>query len=577
MRFRLTLSNFVVLVISSLMLINTLMTAEDSIASVPGKIEAVTVYSDRALVRRSQSIKLSGTQSTVRFVELPASLIPDTIRASATGVTIASISVRPSNQMEDSILEEHPLKKRIEDLNRSIRAEGDRQANYREQLKTLNSFAHLTTTQTDREMRGNAIQVNGWMEAMKYMEDRRMDYLQKIQGSELKITELQKAQKIASEQFARIANARRRSPVDVELVCQGKPGATGALHLDYMVSGVSWKGIYDLHGKSEGGDFRLESIATVRQKTGEDWSDVQVTLSTARPSLAIAPPTIKPWRVSPGSLSMNDQKPTDALAGDEEATGKVTDSDHSSTDVAEVSTFTVQLPGLESIPSDNSDHRVTMQTATINGVVSHVAIPSKTTFVFLKGKFKNTSSMPLLWNTANVYLDGGFVGTTSPGSKASVGEDFEMYLGPDQRMQVKRTLLNGEIAGSGIISQSVEIHNQWQIEISNYTKKSREVLILDQFPVSADPRISTKFLGSSRGDVKADAKGILAWTVTVAAGQTQKFDFSYNLSLPREFWTSFEKAEEIKQEKQREYAPNAEPAAPTKEKKMYNLERMLMH
>ncbi|MBL8021913.1 MAG: mucoidy inhibitor MuiA family protein [Leptospirales bacterium] len=577
MRYRLTPSTtFLMLIISSLILIDPAMTAETQ--PVSGKIEAVTVYSDRALVRRSHSIKLGGTQTTVRFVELPVSLIPDTIRASATGVTIASISVRPSNQMEDSVLEEHPLKKRIEELNRSIRSETDRLTNYREQLKTLNSFAHLTTTQTDREMRAGAIQVNGWMEAMKYMEDRRLDYLQKIQNSELKIADLQKSQKIVSEQFSRIANARKRSPVDVELVCQGKPGATGAIHLDYMVSGVSWKGIYDLHGKSEGGDFRLESIATVRQKTGEDWNDVQVTLSTARPSLAIAPPTIKPWRVSPGSLSMNDQKPTDALASDdEESTGKPTSGESSASDAAEVSTFTVQLPGLESIPSDNSDHRVTMQTATITGTVSHVAIPSRTSFVFLKGKFKNTLSMPLLWSTANVYLDGGFVGTTTPGTKASVGEEFEMYLGPDQRMQVKRTLVKGEIAGSGIISQSVEIHNQWQIEISNYTKKSRDVLILDQFPVSVDPRISTKFLGSNRNDVKADTRGILSWTVSVAAGQTQKVDFSYNLSLPREYWTSFEKAEEAKQERQQNYHPAVEPNAPSKEKKMYNLERMLMH
>jgi hypothetical protein len=142
-------------------------------------------------------------------------------------------------------------------------------------------------------------------------------------------------------------------------------------------------------------------------------------------------------------------------------------------------------------------------------------------------------------------------------------------------MQIKRKLIRGDILDTGIFSKKVEVINQWQIEVTNYSKKDRSLEILDQYPIPADPNLVTKFLGSSREDLNKNANGILSWKLLLKSGQMQKFDFSYSIELPRETWDQMQKS----------FAPNdakykinddMQNNAPSKSmRKQYNLEQML--
>ncbi|MBM9578121.1 mucoidy inhibitor MuiA family protein [Leptospira sp. 201903070] len=543
-----------------------LLDAQDTDSSrVIGKIQSVTIFSDRALVKRNQEIKLQGDETTLRFARLPATVVLDSIRASSDGaLNISSVSIRTISSGEDSELTNDPLKKKMISIQQEIRSETDRQTNFREQLKLLSSLGQLTTEESDRQLRTNSVDVKNWSASLEFLETRRNGYLEKIQKSEERLEQLNKEFAQTNASFLRMADAKRWSHSEVEVVCSGKAGSKGIVSIEYLVTNVSWRGIYDLHGSSEGGDFRLESRVAVRQYTGEDWKNVDITISSAKPSSAIFLPPLKPWRVSQGSLTQPSRN-----VNSEEASP----SDSEVSEGEDVANFTFRLPNKETIVSDNSEHRVTMDSAQIKGSISHVAIPTLSNFVFLKAKFKNTTKMPLLWNDVKVFMDGSFIGSYTPGNRTAMGQEFEMYLGPDQRMKLKRSLLKGEVAGAGFLGKTVQIENQWQIEVSNFTKRPRQVTIYDQFPVTADPNISTKFLGSSNDSFKKDANGTLSWTLLVKPGEKEKLDFSYSIEIPQTMWTSLEnirddrnKANEIDDLKQQ----NA-PASP---KKIYNLERI---
>ncbi len=526
--------------------------------SAPGRIDSVTIYKDRATVRRIREISPFQGTRTIRFTGLPAAMAADSVRATGTGFQIISISVRNGAPEEEP---EHPLRARIKSLETDIRSESDRQLNFREQLKVLASMGQISGSERDRRPDVN---LAAWADTLRFLEKTRMDYLEKIQRSEERITSLKKELGAASEQWNRILQSQKRSSQEIDVVMTSS-GSGGTAALDYTVSGVSWNGIYDLHGSSEGGDFRLESRASVRQSTGEDWKGVQLTLSTARPQQGMSPGALSPWRISGSNLWTMDRETGRNEAGEETSTGTRGDSSDSASAV-------FVLPARESIPSDNSEHRLTLQTSTLKGTVTHVAVPSLTSAVYLRAAFKNTSSMPLVWGRMNIFLDGGFAGSAPPPG-AAAGEEFEMYLGQDQRMSAKRVLLRGDVTGTGILSSKVQIQNQWQIEIANHGKKSVQVVVYDRYPIARDPNISTKFLGSSRTDLKPDPNGILVSTLNVAPAKSEKFDFGYSLEVTQEVWQRLQDA--LDREKGR--APAAPSEVSPAKQRMYNLDEMLMH
>ncbi|HNJ33375.1 MAG: mucoidy inhibitor MuiA family protein [Leptospirales bacterium] len=529
------------------------------------KLDSVTIYTDRATVRRVMPVGVDAG-GVVRFSDLPAAVLPDSIRASASNLDIVSVAVQPrAKSYED--MSDHPLNAKIESLQSEIRMETDRQSNYREQLKVLSSFGQIASGQSDRELKQNVSVIAGWTDALRFLEKNRQEYLEKIQKSERRNVELKRDLEKTSGELARILAARKKSQVEVVIQYAGTPRAGSSVSLEYTVTGVSWQAVYDLHGSSEGGDFRLDARAAVRQATGEDWNNVRITLSTARPSVALAPGQLRPWRISGKDLwTMDrDEGKRDDSAGETES---------SAGDSQDGASFSIQLPARETIESDNSDHRITLQSTPLKGTVNHVAIPSMTDSVFLRAKFRNSSSIPLLTGAMNIFLDGSFAGTTTT-PRAAAGEDFDLYLGADQRMTARRVLLKGEVAGAGILSSKVQIQNQWQIEIANHSRKPRSVIVFDRYPVARDPNISTKFQGSNRSDVKPDANGMLAVNMNVDPGASQKFDFSYSLEIPQETWQKFQ--ENLENEKGRRPAqPAVEPNAPAKQR-AYDLERMLMH
>lgn len=112
-----------------------------------------------------------------------------------------------------------------------------------------------------------------------------------------------------------------RKAVDLELT-GSLPKEGARIVLEYFVPGARWAPTYALELDETMSSARLRMRALVRQRTGEDWTGVRLSLSTADvtawlagpelPSMRIgrkqAPPPLKGWRPAPSGL--------DALFGD---------------------------------------------------------------------------------------------------------------------------------------------------------------------------------------------------------------------------------------------------------------------
>lgn len=547
---------------------------------VTGRVEAVTIFTDRALVKRVHDVESGEKTGTLRFTALPQSLVSDSIRASGKGVSVTGVALRYVEKVAGDEWLEHPIKKKITKLEMQIREEGDMLSNYREQLRVVDSMMKLTTSQSDREARGNALNVDSWEKALTFLEARRTAYHEKIRKADEKMERLRRDLNRLNVQFNAETQVAKTASTEVE-VSYARTGESGKVEIEYLVTNVSWVSIYDLRGTAEGSEFQLASHAIIRQNTGENWKNAQVTLSTARPSTAISPGILTPWRVSGSSVFPN--RPEKGASGKVSNTmnsrddaGDAPAEPSSLSDTSDTTTVSITLPGRENIMSDNSDHRVTLSTAQLKGTLTHVAVPSLSNYVFLKARLKNTSAAPVQ-GTMNAFLDGGFVGAVTLKNPAAVGEEFDVFLGPDQRMQLKRVLKRGDVEKSGLFGGKVEVVNQWEIEVSNFTKKPRQIVVYDQYPISADPAVSTKYIGASRNESNKDANGILTWKLDVKSGEKVKFDFSYSLTFPKETWEGFTRGYDeknaVNEEQYYDQLSNKPAAAPAP--RQYNLEKML--
>jgi uncharacterized protein (TIGR02231 family) len=551
---------------------------------VSGTIDAVTVLPDRALVRRTLSFAVQRATGTLRFHSLPVALLRESVRAQARGVTITSVAVRPTTPASEKEWRNHPLKLELDRIDQALQQERDRITNLQEQLRFLGSLGSVTANQSERELRTGTVKTDGWRKAADFLEERRAAYQLKTRQASLALQRLALDREEAQNKLNEAMVARRRSPVEVEVGYAGRAGSGAVVTLEYAVTNVSWTPLYDLRGSAEGGAFQLVSSAAIRQSSGEAWENVKLTLSTARPAVGTAPGMLEPWRLTQRSLAPPVAPPRRNLSSDNNQNfgpGAQTATASGST------TMAVDLPGRETIVSDNADHRVVLRQGRLATRLTHVTIPLLTPQVFLRARLQNSTGIPLLHGTVNLFLDGNFVGTSTFNNLAAAGEEFDIYLGPDQRLQVKRTLIRGDVEGSGLFSKKVTVKNQWQIELANFSGRPRQVVVLDQFPISGDPSIEAAFAGATRAPDRRDANGLLRWTVDVQHGRRERFDFSYTLTVPRPLWDRLE-AQAAAQERAAapgyggQAAPPAPAAAPpspsrARPRRVYNLEQIFQH
>src|SRR5690606_15051001 len=69
------------------------------------------------------------------------------------------------------------------------------------------------------------------------------------------------------------------------------------IRLSYLVNQCGWSPSYVMRSAADRKEVQVEYSALIQQLSGEDWNDVELTLSTASPTLSAAGPGLAPLHV----------------------------------------------------------------------------------------------------------------------------------------------------------------------------------------------------------------------------------------------------------------------------------------
>ncbi|MFZ2875601.1 MAG: mucoidy inhibitor MuiA family protein [Phycisphaerales bacterium] len=567
----------------------------------PGKIDAVTVYRGQAVVTRAVELPrvlpaAAGTVQEIVVTDLPAHLRPESLHAETTpGVQIRSVTYRTRPVVQDTREEVRAIDARIEELQGKLGVNARKVVLLGEDRAYLASLQGFIAPTAAVEMTRGVLNAETIEKLSGYLIKQRaaLTETELALASEAKTlnADLEQAQR---ERQLTTAGASRTVHEAVVLLTQ-TPDAPGTLRLRYLVDGATWDPSYNVRSASDKPDsVTIEYYASISQMSGEDWSDVAITLSTATPSLIASAPRLTPLTISlsapveqtlslryddarkdlqaklrdaereraqnfvghivargstsappPGGAQVEADKSLNTLANDLQvldliAQGAKVERARASSAVPpqEGLSVTYSIPTRTSLPSRSERQLIQIAAAPFKAEFARMAMPVLTGYVYHEASAANTGASVLLAGPVTAYRDGAFVGSGEMPTIAS-GQRFSTGFGIDASLRTSRELVERVESTQGG-NRVVEL--TYRLIVENFSEAPAPIRLLDRLPKVDDKRSDVRLtLVSPGGELSSDASylagprkdGILRWDVTIppnASGQ-DAFALEYRFRL----------------------------------------------
>lgn len=524
-------------------------------AALPSAIGAVTVYQDRAVVTRAASSDLAAGEHELVLENLPATLQDNSLQVSArsTGqATLLDVKVRDAYQADAASERVRQLEAQIEKLEARQAALDDEAAvldNQRELILMMQRGA------TEPAKDGARLTLDELKAIQALSAETLGTTLAGLRGVAEKRAALERELSALQAQLGQVRGAAgRRSKTVVLRVDMARSGKLD-LALSYAVAGARWTPSYDARLRPADRHVDLGYFGVIRQNTGEDWNNVKLTLSTARPSLGGGAPTLRPWIIdvaappppmpapapAPAAVQAEMQPEmqakrapraramADAQMAAEPAPEPIDVATAQVQNAATSASFQIKNPA--TLPSDNTAQRVAIASARLPATLQYQSTPALREAAYLTAQASNTTAFPFLAGPLNTFLDDAFV--ASGAMKAVMpGEKLELALGADDGISIKRQLVNRYTESTGFSGSGKRVTYEYKITVKNNKTTQEQVSFKDRLPVSRNEKIVIKLLSPADRDIKREEDGKVAWDWTLEPGKSRETVFKFSVDYP---------------------------------------------
>lgn len=512
---------------------------ESAELKVPSKISAVTVYPDRAQVIRKAQVNLNTETRSLIFSGLPATIIPGSVRVTGSGparVKILGVEIKTNYLEAEQLPEVKKLLDEIKAVETEISRLKGQEAIFDSQEKFLNSFGTAMSNQVSKELVAGRPDLVGVDKFIEFLGAR----LQTIQKGRLAnsqvLAEKQAKLEALKKKLKEIMPAKSKEEKNISVLVEVNQPGRLEVELSYAVSNVRWQPVYTIKAWPESSEIELTMAANVTQKTGENWDEVKLVLSTSAPTAGNQPGELEPWyldisqprvmkavtREAIESRAMMETETAPALAFEEPA--EVVPSWFAVN-------FEVKKPW--TILSDGAERRVPVDSQKLMATFDYLAVPKLQELVFLRGNFKNTLTYPWLAGRADLFINQDFVGTTSLDLVPS-NDEVKLFFGEDRQLKVRRELMKREKSGPGFLGKTEKVHLVYKITLESLRNREVEIELQDQIPVSQNAKIEVKDIKITPAPTSRDEKGIVTWKAKLGPKEKQEFTIDFTVEYPKD-------------------------------------------
>ncbi len=573
-------------------------------ATVISKIKAVKLYTNRAEITRVSKIKLAKGSNTIIIEGLPDNMIDWSARGMLPekyNGRIVSLEI-----MRQALIEKK--KKKIQDIEKKLEELKDRDAeladdltNIKQQETFLDSIAEFTKNTASRELETRIPQTGLWSGTMDFVstkrkkllaesrsiQKKRRDLAEQIQKLEFELRQLAGSSYYSSykklnravelntksnmiqqygdftDSYAEMERTMKdeSSGVDTEkrimLNIYSATGGETEFTFSYLIPDTYWQMTYDFRASRNDNSMEVILYADIYQKTGEDWENIDLSLSTGAPQNNIAIPDLRPWYLNKrkeykyddyeGASGMRDMK-TARKEKQYYANGGG-ESDEEVIPEATIQTsglfLEVKIPVKQTIESANRYQKKLIKSYSFKSGKGlryyYKTVPDSSGKVYLMAKTSNRTELPWLGGEAQVFLENEFIGKVQIPDTA-VGKEEDLVLGISQEITAKKELVKKYEDKSGVFGGNRRMVYSYKITIENNSRENAEILVLDNFPVSQNDDIKVEVEKLSAQYQADDAtkktteyrQGIRRFTVTVPPGSKREITYDAVITFDKE-------------------------------------------
>ncbi|HVY25919.1 MAG TPA: mucoidy inhibitor MuiA family protein [Polyangiaceae bacterium] len=553
--------------------VGVVMPADDARAvPVSSQIRRVTVYSDRALVSREGTVKLTTTPTVYAFKQLPGWVDDASVRAATNGGKILDVQVvrgylARANEPRYRQAEERAraLSSRMLELDDEVKVL-DAESKQVEDIKafSLDKLNKDVVAGAPASVApGGSVGVGTYAAVVDFIAAKLRDIAKGRRHVQAEREQLLPEVEASKKQLDELRALTQLEETKVYVTAQGNAAADGQLELSYLLPGATWESAHDL--RADAGDptsVDVTSYAIVTQASGEDWDHAALTFSTQSSSAAVRIPELDALTLGDArgttqsfeSRSASFKRAEAAFKGQNKLWNKRMQgsganesfeesyqTNFESLQVTQSKTVqifqslqqrgtTTQFKALSSsnVRADGRSVRVPIGHATLKSKKAIVAAPEQSLNAAQTLEMLNDSGQSLLPGNVSLYQAGAFLGVTSVDFVAD-GERFALFMNVADQLKLSRVL---DKKHSALVrKQRTQMQLAFVVTVENLSNKPMPLSLADRVPVSEDKDIVISGVKISP-DVKPDSKGIVRWPLVLSAKEKRRLEIQYTIEYP---------------------------------------------
>jgi uncharacterized protein (TIGR02231 family) len=322
---------------------------------------------------------------------------------------------------------------------------------------------------------------------------------------------------------------------------QAAEATSGTIEITYLTSDAEWQPTYSLNLDSETGRLGIDRAITLRRYGAAAWRDVAVRFSTAIPNrrrfpAAVGPDPVRIAQPMPAPSVRSGLATADMEVMMEPA---VVTEDRAAIIVSGLSVVYDYATPVSIGPS--GEVMLPFDDLSLDMDLENRAVPRRDSTAFLVAMGDNTTGETILPGYARFFRDGdligdGFLDLIPPGG------EVEMAFGPLDHLRLAWIDLSLDEGDRGIFISENEQRRRVAFSVENTSGTAEPVRLFYATPFAEQEDIEVDVRYSRAPDETDvhDLRGVSAWDLEVAPGETARIEMTVELTWPDEMTLSWQ-------------------------------------
>ncbi len=501
---------------------------------ITSKVQKVIVFLNGAQITRTAMVNVNAGTSELIFGGISPGIDVQSIQVHANGeFTILSV------KHEVNYLGEDVKTKRIDELQAQQKILRDKIDLQNNMLSIYQTEESILAKNQFVKAENASLEVAKLKEALDFQTDRLISLKEKEQVVKNQVEALNAELQKYYQQINEINEVKNVASVNIIVSVSSKVMLQAGFTLSYMIHNAGWYPSYDIRAKNISSPLNIVYKANVSQRSGEDWKNVKLTLSTGTPTGNSIKPELDPYYlnfVQPmRQISSSNALAEVVVTGYEAKRDKEVDDDSGTERVAvnqveNQTSVEFNIDNPYSIASDGKPCQVEINQVSVKAGYQYYVAPKISTDVFLTARVTDWSKYSFLSGEANLFFEGTYVGKSRIDVQ-SLDDTLNLSLGTDKNILVKRTL-EKDLSQTQTIGSNKKETKGWLIEVKNHKTQPVNLLVEDQVPVSQNSAIEVEVQEAS--GVKPDPlTGKVSWNFLLNSQDDKKIALKYQVKYPK--------------------------------------------